>query len=94
MPLIYPVTDKSAAFAALFIAVHYLERIIAGAIAGKSFVDSMPHLGGGTWQGGVTVWAVTTISLLPFFMLREVGHVIGEGRLWVLFFTRSGRGPQ
>jgi len=30
-----------------------------------------------------------TISLLPFFALREIGRIFGEGRLWALMFRRA-----
>jgi|SRR5690349_3252770 len=86
LPLIYPVAYKSVLFAVVFIAFHVLERLIVGVIAGKSLAASMPHIGGGTWQGGLTVWAIVTLSLLPFFMLREIGQFLGEGRLWNLMF--------
>ena len=86
LPPIYPVAYKSTLFAAVFIAFHAVERILVGVIAGKSFADSIPHIGGGTWHGGLTVWAIMTVSLLPFFMLREIGAFLGEGRLWNLMF--------
>jgi hypothetical protein len=88
LPLIYPVVHKSAAFAAVFIAFHALERILVGVLGGHSVVDSMPHIGGGSWSGMLTVWAIMAVSLLPFFALREIGRIIGEGRLWNLMFRR------
>lgn len=91
-PLIIPVAHKSGLFAAVFIAFHALERVLVGTFAGKTMAESMLHMGGGTWQGVLTVWAVMAVSLLPFFALREIGQVIGEGKLWGLFFSRSARG--
>jgi hypothetical protein len=91
LPLIVPVAHKSGLFAAVFIAFHALERVLVGTFAGKTIAESMPQIGGGTWQGLLTVWAIMSVSLLPFFALRELGQVIGEGRLWGLFFSRSGR---
>lgn len=67
-------------------AFHAAERVGLGMAAGKSLADSMPHIGGVTWQGKLTVWAVTTVSLLPFFALREIGRLLGEGQLWRLMF--------
>jgi len=90
--LIFPVAYKSGLFAAVFIAFHALERILLGAFAGKTVADSMPHIGGGSLSGILTVWAIMTISLLPFFALREIGHILGEGRLWQIFFGRPERG--
>lgn len=89
LPLIYPVLYKSAAFAAVFIAFHAVERILIGVLGGHSVADSLPRIGGGTWSGVLTVWAIATISLLPFFALREIGRILGEGRLWDLMFRRA-----
>jgi hypothetical protein len=86
LPLIYPVAYKSALFAVVFIAFHALERILVGVIAGKSIVESIPHIGGGTWEGRLMIWAIMTVSLLPFFALREIGQFLGDGRLWNLMF--------
>jgi hypothetical protein len=89
LPLIYPVFLKSALFAAVFIAFHALERILVGVLGGRSVVDSIPHIGGGTLSDVLTVWASMAISLLPFFALREIGRIVGEGRLWELMFRRA-----
>jgi len=86
MPLIYPVVYKSALFAFVFIAFHAIERILVGVIGGKSIADSMPHIGGGTWEGRLLVWAIMTVSLLPFFALRSIGEIMGEAKLWNLMF--------
>ena len=72
LPLIYPVVHKSAAFAAVSVALHAMERILVGVLGGRSVLDSMPLYGGGTWSGVLTVWAIMTISLVPFFALREM----------------------
>jgi hypothetical protein len=89
LPLIYPVLHKSASFAAVFIAFHALERLGVGMLGGHSVAASMPRIGGGSWSGVLTIWAIMTISLLPFFALREIGRTIGEGRLWDLMFSRA-----
>ncbi len=86
MPLIYPVCYKSALFALLFILFHVLERVVVGMFAHKSLAESLPQIGGGTWQGRLLVWAIMTVSLLPFFALREIGQILGPGRLWALMF--------
>jgi hypothetical protein len=88
LPLAYPVFYKSALFALLFIVFHVIERLVVGMVAGKTLFDSMPHIGGGTWHGRFLVWSIMTVSLLPFFMLREIGRMLGEGRLWALMFGK------
>ncbi|KAF0099945.1 MAG: hypothetical protein FD144_3466 [Rhodospirillaceae bacterium] len=86
LPLIWPVAYKAGLFSLVFMLFHAVERIGLGMVAGKSFAASMPHIGGVTWEGKLTVWAIMSISLLPFFALREIGQILGEGRLWRLMF--------
>ncbi|MBN9089325.1 MAG: hypothetical protein J0J01_20650 [Reyranella sp.] len=94
LPLIVPVSYKSGLLAAVFIAFHALEEVLLGAFAGKTIADSLPHIGGGTWQGVVIVWAIMSISLLPFFALREIGRLLDGGRLWNMMFRRSVNGSR
>ena len=86
LPLIYPVIYKAAVFATVFILFHTMERIAIGMFGGKTAADSLPHIGGGTWQGGLTVWAVVAVSLLPFFALHEISRYMGPSGLWILMF--------
>lgn len=84
LPLIWPVAYKAGLFALVFMLFHALERIGLGMVAGKTLAASMPHIGGVTWEGKLTVWAIMTISLLPFFALHEIGQILGGGKLWRL----------
>jgi hypothetical protein len=86
LPMIYPIAYKASLFAIVFIAFHALEETVVGMFAGKSAAASVPAIGGGTWIGIACVWAIMTVSLLPFFALREISQVLGEGRLWALMF--------
>ena len=60
-------------------------------IASKPMAASFPAIGGGTWTGVAFVWAILAVSLLPFFALREIAALLGEGRLWALMFYRDAR---
>ncbi|MBS0220078.1 MAG: hypothetical protein JSR91_04975 [Proteobacteria bacterium] len=89
LPMIYPITYKSALFAIVFIAFHVLEETAVGMLAGRSAAASVPVIGGGTWIGLGCVWAIMAVSLLPFFALREISQILGEGQLWSLMFHRG-----
>ncbi len=89
LPLIYPVLYKSSAFAVVFIVFHILEKIMVGLLAGEAIGASIPSIGGGTWLGLSSVWAIMAVSLLPFFALREISRVLGKGALWSIMFRRS-----
>ncbi len=91
LPMIYPIVYKSALFSVLFIVFHGLEEIAVAAFASKPIAAHFPAIGGGTWIGAAFVWAIMAVSLLPFFALREISQVLGEGRLWALMFHRGAR---
>jgi len=91
LPLAVPIAYKSALFAVLFIVFHGLEEIVVAMISSKPVADSFPAIGGGTWTGVVFIWAIMAVSLLPFFALRAIGQLIGEGRLWALMFHRGAK---
>lgn len=88
-PLIYPVAYKALVFAVLLIAVYTLEKVLVGLFAGKTVAESIPEFGGGTLKAWVCVWAFLFITLIPFFVIREIGRVIGEHELWNLMFRRG-----
>lgn len=85
-PLIYPILFKALAFAVLLVAAHILEAELVGLWHGKSAIASFPRIGGGTLQGFLCVVALMFIALIPFFAFREIGRVIGEGKLWDMIF--------
>lgn len=87
-PAIYSIAFRSCIFAALFIVFHILEHVVIAMIAGKPASAGFPAIGGGTWAGAACVWAILTVSLLPFFTLQAIGQALGEGELWKLMFRR------
>lgn len=86
LPMFYPIVFRSGLYAMVFIAFYALEEIVLGTIRGKSIVASVPSIGGGSLLGIACVWAIISISLLPYFTLRAIGRYLGENRLWHLMF--------
>jgi hypothetical protein len=89
--LIYPIVYKSILFAAVFILAHVLEELIRGAIEGKSIVDSIPKIGGGSPQGVIVVAVLLAVSLIPFFAWREIDRALGPTRLRRLLLNSRDR---
>jgi hypothetical protein len=85
-PLIYPTLLKSALFSILLACCKIVEEAAVGFHHGKSFVDSIANLGGGTLKGILTVTVLLFVLLIPFFGLSELRRVLGEGKLPQLFF--------
>jgi len=88
-PLIYPIVYRSMVFAVVFIGFDIVEHVLLGLWRGKTIVESFPAIGGGTLTGILSVAAIISVALMPFFAFRELGRVIGEGELRALLFTRS-----
>ena len=85
-PLVWPILDKSISFAVLFIVIEEAEEVAKGLIHGKTFVESIPALGGGGWIGLILIGVNMAIALVPFFAYRELSRVMGPGKLQALLF--------
>jgi hypothetical protein len=87
-PLIYPILYETLLLTVLFLVAHVIEKTIEGMLRGKTFIDSMPALGGGGLVGFLSITAILFIALIPFFGLRNLSLALGEGRLWGMIFER------
>jgi len=85
-PLIYPTLLKSFVFAIVLACFKIAEEAALGKIHGKSFHEGIAHLGGGTWQGILTLTALLFVVLIPFFGFTELRRVFGSDRLFGVFF--------
>jgi hypothetical protein len=85
-PLIYPVLHKSISFLILLLVLNALEEIIVGFMHGRSLADSLSELGGGTRDQMIATAIVMLLILIPFFIVRVLGEVVGERTLARLFF--------
>jgi hypothetical protein len=88
-PLIYPIAYKSIVFTIVFICFHVVEEFIIAVQKGKPLVDSVSGIGGGGLLGILSVAAIMTLALSPFFAFREIGRAIGERELRSLLFTQG-----
>jgi hypothetical protein len=85
-PLIWPVLHKSLSFLALLIVLNVLEEIIVGWWHDRTLMDSLSELAGGTRDQVIATAIVMLLILIPFFILRVLGEVVGERTLARLFF--------
>jgi hypothetical protein len=63
--------------------------MLIGWLGGKGFAASVPHIGGGTVLGGLSIWFIFCIALLPFFGFKEMEHAVGPDIVRKLLFGRS-----
>jgi len=87
-PLIYSIAVKSLLFGVALICFHIVEHVVIGMWDGKTIAESVSEIGADRLGGMVSVGVVSTVALVPFFILREIGRVIGEDNLWALFVRR------
>ena len=91
LPLIWPILYKSVLYALLFVFAHELEHYAVAWFNGKLHSFSLPTVGGGTWAGAACVWAAMTVSLMPFFAIRELSQLVGKSRVWRLMLVPGAR---
>jgi len=85
MPLVYPIVYKAAAFTTLLFAAYVLEEMLVGGIAGRGFLASVPHIGGGL-RGALALWSVFCVALVPYFAFREIERAVGPEMFRRLLF--------
>jgi hypothetical protein len=83
-PLIYPVLIKSVLFAVVFICFRVVEDLLVGLWDGKSFLASIPGLGGGGIAGYLSVGTILSFALIPFFAFTKISRVLCPGVLHAL----------
>ena len=91
-PLIYPILCDSLLLSILFICFHVIEKLIAAVLAGKSFAESVPAIGGGGFVGLACVAVILFVMLIPFFAFKHVARKLGPGRLNAMLFGTPMRG--
>jgi hypothetical protein len=81
---------KTLVFGILVVLFSILEHFVGAVIDGKSLASVAAQLTGGPHLYELLARAqVTLVALVPLFAFREVGRVMGPGKLSRLFFKRS-----
>ena len=93
-PLIYPVLHKCCLFTVVLIGFHILEVALVGLWHGNTIANSLLAEGLGNFKGILLVGIMSFLLLLPFFLLRELGRVVGHKELWDLILKYRGSDPR
>ena len=88
-PLIYPTVRKAIVFS-IFVGIFaVIEHVVGGLFHGKGVAGGLATL----WSEGrdeiLARCLVTFFAFIPFFAFRELGMLLGEGKLRGLFFHRN-----
>jgi hypothetical protein len=87
-PLIYPTLLKTVVFS-LFVGVFTLiEHMIKVLWKGKELTEGLIEFFGKGTHELLAGCLVVFVAFIPFFAFRELGRVLGEGKIWALFFRR------
>ena len=87
-PLIVPTVYKSLAFVLLVAVLTVLEEITVGYLHGRTIVDAIADIGGGTRDQRIATSIVLLLIFIPYFAFRSLGDVIGDRILVRLYFER------
>ena len=91
-PLIFLTLFRSAQFTLWVLVFAILESAVRGLIHGKGPAGVLDHL----LNEGVHVFyarcMVVFVAFIPFFAFKELGRVLGKGKIWEWFFRRGPAG--
>jgi hypothetical protein len=88
LPLIVPTLLRSFVFLLLLAVLTFVEEIVVGAIHGRTAMDSISEIGGGTFPQFVATILIIFLILIPYFAFRALGEIAGDKILLQLFFER------
>jgi hypothetical protein len=86
--LVWSILFKSAIVALILLVFDIVEEVIVGLVHHKSFVQSIPQMGGGGLEGKLIVCLMAFIVLIPFSAYIELRRVIGGETLRTLLLAK------
>jgi hypothetical protein len=78
LPLIVPTLHKSFVFLLLLAVLTLIEEIVVGAIHGRTVLDSISAIAGGTFHQFVAIILIIFLILMPYFAFRSLGQIVGD----------------
>ncbi len=91
-PLIYSTLLRTVAFTLFLAAFTLIERVIKGLWQGKGLLGGLSDLLGKGHDELLANSLIVFVGFIPFFAFRELGRVLGEGKIRALFFrSRAAR---
>ena len=88
-PLIFSTLFKSVLFT-LWVAIFAIvESAIRGFLHGKDLAGGLDHLLTDGTHEFFAKSLVVFVAFIPFFAFKELGRVLGKGKIWDLFFRKG-----
>ncbi|HEY5724723.1 MAG TPA: hypothetical protein VIX40_02085 [Methylomirabilota bacterium] len=86
-PLVLPVAYRTAVFSVLVAVFHLLEATVRGLFHGKGPIGGLEEIASKGRYELLAFVTVLLVAFIPFFALKELDRVMGERKLWILFWT-------
>jgi hypothetical protein len=87
-PLIVPTLHRSLVFLVLLVVLTFIEEAVVGLIRGRTILDSISGIAGGTFNQMVATVLIIFLILVPYFAFRSLGDIVGDRTLVRLFLER------
>ncbi len=87
-PLVYPTLFRSLAFTFWVLGFVILEHMIRGFLHGKGLTGGLDEFLRRDRYELLAQSMVVFFAFIPFFAVRELGRVLGRGKIYELFFRR------
>jgi hypothetical protein len=88
-PLIYPTLYKTLVFTLLVAIFKIVEDVIKSLWRGDSILHGLANFSDKEFRIVLANTLIVLVAFIPFFAVKEIGRVLGEGKLWALFFRRK-----
>ena len=85
-PLVVPTIHKTIIFGILVIGFKIVEHMVRGLLKGKGLAGGLNDLMSKGRDEMLAYALVMFSAFIPFFAMRELGRVLGEGKIRALFF--------
>ena len=87
-PLIYSTLLKTVVFSLFVWAFTLIEHVAKGLLKGEGLTGGLAEFLGKGHHELLAGTLILFVALIPFFAFRELGRVLGRGKVWDLFFVR------
>lgn len=92
-PLVVPTLYKTFLFTLCVAVFGAAEGMVRGLVGGLDLMGAVDEVISGFNYEWLSRVLVVFFAFIPFFMVRELGRVLGEGMIGRLFFRRSSVSP-
>ncbi len=92
-PLIYTTLYSALIFSLLVICFNVIEQVIEGWLHHKAVAETFHEMLEKGWHQMLARCLLIFVIFIPYFAFREVGDLMGEGKLFELFFHQRSALP-